>query len=289
MTDKPRFQPVMYAQNLVYRAIIGVLLVLPYETRLRFGGWVISRLVAPLAGYGRRVRENLALVWPELPADRVEELVRMVPANAGRTLIEQFSPAEFKAMVADTPVTGPGLASLHAAREAGKGVVLVSGHFGNYDVVRAVLAAQGHAVGGLFKPLSNRYFDPYYRDTIDRISTPAFAKGRRGLAGMVQHLRAGGLIGMLIDQHQRRAPVLTFFGHPARTALSAAELALKYDTLLVPCYAIRQPDGMHFELVIEDPVPLGTAEAMTQALNDSLEARVRRHPEQYFWIHRRWK
>lgn len=289
MTDAPRFQPLMYAQNLAYRAIIGALLVLPYETRLRFGGWLISRLVAPLAGYGSRVRKNLALVWPDLPQDRVEALVRAVPANAGRTLIEQFSPAEFKAVVADTPVSGPGLAALFAARAAGKGVVLVSGHIGNYDVVRAVLAAQGHAVGGLFKPLSNRYFDPYYRDTIDKISTPAFAKGRRGLAGMVQHLRAGGLIGMLIDQHQIRAPQLRFFGHPARTALSAAELALKYDTLLVPCYAIRQPDGMHFELVVEDPVAPGTPEAMTQALNDSLEARVRQHPEQYFWIHRRWK
>ena len=289
MTEQPRFQPVMYAQNLMYRAIIGALLVLPYQTRLRFGGWVISRLLAPLAGYGKRVRENLALVWPDMPAERVEELVRKVPANAGRTLIEQFSPAEFKAHIRDTPVTGPGLPALFAARKAGKGVVLVSGHFGNYDVLRAVLAARGHAVGGLFKPLSNRYFDPYYRDTIDRISTPAFAKGRRGLAGMVQHLRAGGLIGMLIDQHQHRAPVLTFFGHPARTALSAAELALKYNTLLVPCYAIRQPDGVHFELVIEDPVPHGTPAAMTQALNDSLEARVRQHPEQYFWIHRRWK
>jgi KDO2-lipid IV(A) lauroyltransferase len=289
MTEKPRFQPVMYAQNLVYRAIIATLLLLPYETRLRFGGWVVSRLVAPLAGYGRRVRENLALVWPEMPAVQVEELVRKVPANAGRTLIEQFSPAEFKAVVADTPVTGPGLAALYAAREAGKGVVLVSGHFGNYDVVRAVLAARGHKVGGLYKPLSNRYFNPYYRDTIDAISTPAFPKGRRGLAGMVQFLRDGGLIGMLIDQHQRRAPVLTFFGHPAHTALSAAELALKYDTLLVPCYAIRQPDGVHFELAIEAPVPVGTPEAMTQALNDSLEARVRQHPEQYFWIHRRWK
>ena len=289
MSDRTRFQPVMYAQNLLYRAIIAALLLLPYAMRLRLGGWVISRLEAPLAGYRNRVRKNLALVWPEMPAARVEALVRQVPANAGRTLIEQFSPAAFKAMVAETPISGPGLAALHAARAMGRGVVLVSGHFGNHHVVRAVLAAQGHAVGALFKPLSNRYFDPYYRETIAAISTPAFAKGRRGLAGMVQHLRAGGLIGMLIDQHQNRAPVLRFFGHPARTALSAAELALKYDTLLVPCYAIRRPDGLHFDMVIEDPIPPGPPEVMTQALNDSLEAQVRRHPEQYFWIHRRWK
>jgi KDO2-lipid IV(A) lauroyltransferase len=82
---------------------------------------------------------------------------------------------------------------------------------------------------------------------------------------------------------------LSFFGHAALTALSAAELALRYDALLVPTYGIRQPDGLGFEVVVEPPVPPGTPEAMTQALNDSLEALVRRHPEQWFWIHRRWK
>jgi KDO2-lipid IV(A) lauroyltransferase len=82
---------------------------------------------------------------------------------------------------------------------------------------------------------------------------------------------------------------LTFFGREARTALSAAELALKYDAALVPTYAIRQPDGLTFEIVVEAPIPPGTAAEMTQALNDSLERLVRGHIDQWFWIHRRWK
>ena len=75
----------------------------------------------------------------------------------------------------------------------------------------------------------------------------------------------------------------------ARTALSAAELALKYDALLVPTYAVRRPDGLTFDIIVEPPIPHGSAKAMTQALNDSLETLVRQHMDQWFWVHRRWK
>ena len=66
-------------------------------------------------------------------------------------------------------------------------------------------------------------------------------------------------------------------------------MALKYDAPLVPVYGLRQPDGLSFRVIVEAPVPPGDPMAMTQALNDSLAALVRRHPEQWFWIHRRWK
>ena len=106
---------------------------------------------------------------------------------------------------------------------------------------------------------------------------------------MVQFLRGGGMIGMMIDQHMSRGQDLTFFGHTARTALSAAEMAIKYNLLLVPVNAVRQPDGLSFQIIVDRPIAHGEAAQMTQGLNDSLEALVRQHPEQWFWIHRRWR
>lgn len=97
------------------------------------------------------------------------------------------------------------------------------------------------------------------------------------------------MVGLLVDQFMIRGAPLTFFGKPAPTALSAAELALKYDALLVPIYGIRQPDGLNFEIRVEAPILHSDAETMTQALNDSLEALTRQHMDQWFWIHRRWK
>lgn len=289
MAKTPKFQPAAFASNLVLRGLIGALLAVPYRWRIPMAGWVVSRLIAPISGWDKRVRDNLALIFPDMPAAEVARLTRAVPNNAGRTLVELYSGAEFKARVAQTPVTGAGLDAILQARKAGQGVILVSGHFGNYDVPRAVLSAQGHLVGGLYQPMKNPYFNAHYVRTITAIGTPMFARGRRGLAEMVKHLRAGGLMGMLIDQSMEHGAALTFFGKRALTALSAAELALKYNCLLVPIYAVRQPDGLSFELVIEAPITPDTPEAMTQALNDSLEAIARKHLDQWFWIHRRWK
>jgi KDO2-lipid IV(A) lauroyltransferase len=82
---------------------------------------------------------------------------------------------------------------------------------------------------------------------------------------------------------------MDFFGKPAATALSAAELSLKYNAPLVPAYGIRQPNGLDFEIIVEAPIPPSDAITMTKALNASLEAIVHKYPEQWLWMHRRWK
>ena len=288
-TSSPFFLPLAYAENLISATLIGALRLLPYPRRVAFSGWVMCHVIGPLAGYRRRVRDNLALIWPDLPQDQVARLTRAVLDNVGRTLAELYSPQEFKANVAGTPLLGEGLGQILAAQAQGRSVILVSGHFGNHDIARAILATRGMAVGALYRPQRNPYFDRHFAATIRAVSEPLFARGRRGLAELVTHLRRGGILGMLIDQHIQHGAALTFLGHRALTALSAADLALKYDCLLVPVYGIRHADGLHFDLLVEPAIPHTTAAEMTQALNNSLERQVRAHPGQWFWVHRRWK
>lgn len=271
------------------RALLAILHILPYGLRVKFGGWFFNHIVSPFAGYRKRIRSNLDLVLPDLPENEREKLTRQVPDNFGRTMIELFSPAEFLEISRETPIKGPGLEALEKARENGKPTILVSGHFGNYDVVRSRLIAEGLDVGGLYRPMNNAFFNKYYVSTISKIGQPLFQRGRKGMAQMVKFLRSGGTLAILIDQHMGRGARLTFFGKPANTALSAAQLALKYDAVLIPCYAIRQPDGLQFRIELEEPVTIGSPEEMTQALNDSLEVRVRENMDQWLWIHRRWK
>lgn len=276
-------------QTGIVRGLIGLALALPYRWRVPLFGWLVARLVAPLAGWPARIRANLALAWPELPPAEVDRLCREVPDSVGRTVIEIFSGPEFIARAAAIPPTGPGVAALEAAHAAGRPVVLVTGHFGNYDASRAALVARGYRVGALYMPMKNASFNRIYEAAIGRIGQPLFPRGPKGLGALVRHLRSGGMVGMLVDHNMDHGALLEFFGVEARTALSAAELALKYDALLVPTYGVRRPDGLGFDIVVEAPIAPGTPEAMTQALNDSLEALVRRHPEQWFWVHRRWK
>lgn len=289
MDDKPRFRFDHWVQDRLLRGLIWGLLRLPYRWRVPLCGWVVSRIVAPLAGYSGRIRRNLALILPDLSAEEVDRIVRAVPNNVGRTIIEIYSGAEFVAHAVKHPLTGDGVAALEEAHRTDRPVILVTGHFGNYDASRAALIARGYRVGGLYMPMSNAYFNDHYVKAISGVGTPLFPRGKKGLAAMVRHLRAGGMLGMLIDQHMSHGESLTFFGRTAMTALSAAELGLKYNALVIPTYAVRMPDGLGFQIIVEAPIEADTPEAMTQALNDSLERIVRQHLDQWFWIHQRWK
>ena len=288
-TASGRKTPTDYIANVAIRAIIGVARLVPYRFRVPMVGWTVSHLVAPLAGYTKRVRENLNLIFPDMPEAEVKRLTRAVPDNAGRTLIEIYSGEDFAKRFADAPLTGPGIEALDNAHANGRPVVLVTGHFGNYDAPRAALIAKGYNVGALYREMNNGYFNPHYVSAISKVGTPVFPRGRKGLAGLIRHLRAGGMAGFLIDQYMWDGEDVTFFGHTAPTALSAMELALKYNALVIPTYGVRQPNGLDFEVVVEAPIAASDPVTMTQALNDSLEALVRQHMEQWFWIHRRWK
>lgn len=278
-----------YAGNLVLRGLIGATLAVPYRWRVPAMGWLVSRVVAPLAGLRRRVRDNLALVCPEMPAAEVNRLCRAVPDNAGRTLIELYSGAEFLRRAHAAPITGPGLAALEAARAEGRPVILMTGHFGNYDVARAGLIHRGHAMGALYRRMANPFFNEHYVRTISGIGTPMFEQGRRGMIEMVRHLKGGGIIAIVGDLHAHGGRALDFFGKPAVTSVVPAELALKHGAEMIPVYAVRKPDGLNFEIEMHAPIVHSDAETMTQAINDGLEELVRRHMDQWFWIHRRWK
>lgn len=268
---------------------IRLVCLLPYRRRVPAGGWLVGNVAGPLIGYRKRVRENLSLIFPDMPEAEKRRLAKAVPNQLGRTLCELFSPRELLATAAETQVTGAGWAALDAAREAGRPIIIVSGHIGNYDIARAKLIQRGHRVGGLYRSMNFKGFNDFYVSRISQVGRPLFLRGRRGMGEMVKFLKEGNAIALLMDQHMGAGAPLSFFGHTAYTALSAAELALRYDALVVPCYGIRQPDGLTFEMVIAPPIPHGTPEEMTQAINDSLEAQVRAHMDQWLWVHRRWK
>ena len=287
--DKWLIRTADWLSDRVIRALLWVLMRVPYDRRIPLAGWLAAHVLAPVAGYRRRIRHNLALIMPDLPESELRAMQRRVPDNLGRTLVELYSGAEFAARAARATLTGPGVAALEQAHAAGRPVLLVTGHIGNYDAARAALLARGFRVGGLYRPMNNRYFNDHYVEAISRIGKPLFPRGRQGLSDMVRFLRSGGMLGIVIDQYMRAGVELDFMGHPALTALSAAEMALRYDALVVPTYGIRQPNGLDFDLIFEAPVAAGAPAEMTQTLNDSLAAQVRLHPDQWLWTHRRWK
>ena len=278
-----------FVTNLVFRGLITFMLALPYRWRVPAMGWVVSRVLAPLAGWRRRIRDNLAHVLPDISEEDARQISLAVPDNAGRTLIEIYSGDTFKKRAIAAPLSGPGYDALEAARAEGRPVILVTGHFGNYDAVRASLISRGHNMGALFRPMRNPYFNKHYVRAISQIGEPMFEQGKRGMMQIVKHLRSGGVLGILTDLSFGAGEELDFFGKPAMTSLITAELALKYNAALIPVYASRCENGLDFEIIVQAEIPHSDAETMTQTVNDGLEELVRQHPGQWFWIHRRWK
>ncbi|SDE65888.1 KDO2-lipid IV(A) lauroyltransferase [Paracoccus isoporae] len=276
--------------NAAFLAVMGLARLLPYRQRIGLVGWFFSRTLGPLAGWTARARANLSLAMPELDAPQRRQIARDVLDNAGRSMAEIYSGRAFTDRIAAAdPLTGPGLDALADAAQAERPVILACAHFGNYDAMRAALSARGWPVGALYRPMNNDAFNAHYIPAIRAISEPVFPRGRAGFAAMLKFLRGGGMLALGFDQFVQDGTELQFFGLPSRTVLTPAELALRYDALLVPIYGIRQPDGLSFVVEVGRPVDHTTAQQMMQALNDDLEARIRARPGQWFWVHRRWK
>lgn len=275
--------------NAVARLLIGIALALPYEMRVRLMGRVMAHFVGPLAGYSRRARDHVALILPHLPHAEHARIARQSLNNAGRTLIENYSSKAFLARQAHAEIAGPGLGAFEKAAADKRPVILVTGHFGNYEAVRAALVSRGHLVGGLYRDMANPYFNRHYAATMHAYGGPVFPQGRHGTTGFVRHIKAGGQLVLLFDQHVHHGTYLDFLGKPASTATSAAKLALRYDAVLIPFYGIRRADGLNFDCVMESPIAHSEPVAMTQAMNDSISARIRAHPEQWLWTARRWR
>jgi Kdo2-lipid IVA lauroyltransferase/acyltransferase len=271
-----------------FRVVVAATHALPYEKRIPTFGWIVSRLVAPLLGYRRRIRNNLALVCPEMTGEEVEHLVRAVPDNVGRSIAEIYSGREFLERVRDLKLEGEGAVVLEQAHAENRPIILAAGHFGNYDAWRGALTGRGFRVGAIYRPMDNALFNSHYFKAISTIAQPLFARDRE-LRQMLRFLQSGGMVAFGFDQYFSKGARLTFFGRTARTPTSAAELALRFNVDLVPIYAVRQPDGLNFRIFVEPPVPPTDPETMTQQLNDALEARVREHMDQWFWVHQRWK
>lgn len=277
------------ATDAAARGLIGLARILPYRTRVPVMGWITSRLLAPLTGWNRRVRENLALVMPDLDHAEARRIRLAATGNAGRQIIETYSGPEMVAELGTVPMTGPGAAVLLDALAARRPVIVVSGHMGNYVAIALALRARGFGLGVLYRPMSNPLFNAHYVDALTDFAEPPIPTDRRGITQLVRLLRDGRAVGILMDVRNLGGSPLSFMGQTAMTSTAAADWALKYDALLVPAYGIRQPDGIGFEVHVDTPVAhTGDAAEMTQMLNDSLERQVRAHPEQWFWMHRRW-
>jgi len=270
----------------VFLALIAPLFALPYPLAVRASG-LAGRLLLPLSPAAGRVRDNLALLGRNGGPRAARRLTAQVGDSFGRVLAEYIRMGGFAAR--------PGLLHVHggdalrAALKAGRGAIIVSAHFGNWEAIRLAGRGLGVEVGIIYRPFNNPAFNAVALGKIAMAGGPVLYKGAAGLKQMVRHLRGGGAILILLDQRLGDGAALPFMGRTAHTATSVAALAQRMGAPLIPAVGQRRADGLSFDVTFEPPIVADAPDAAMRAVNARFEAWIDRAPEQWFWLHRRWK
>ena len=281
-----RVKPAHRFEQGVIRAVAATIGNLPLDVSSGLAA-ALGRPIGMLA-LRRRGERNLAFALPKLSRAERTAILRDVIDNFTRTGLEYV---HLRRLASEAGrIETEGLEHLEAARIAGQGAVLVTGHFGNWEVIRLAAARMGWPPALIYRAFNNPLFDAYSRQLMSVTDAPIFHKGRRGSLGLLRHVRKGGAALILTDQRFTKAPHLPFFGHPARTALAAAEIAGNYGAALIPVRGERLGRNSRFKVIVEPPIdPSGrSAEDVMTEVNARIEGWVRAQPGQYFWMHNRW-
>ena len=285
-------------KNLVYRLqmlplrlLRAALRPLPDRWRGAIMAWLGRRVILNLPALRRRIEANLALVMPDRSAAERRHILIGNAGKIGRSMLDMLDSDRMVARADRYRINDTeGYRALKAAHAEGRGVILIGAHYGRFDAARAALRAQdGIEIAAIYRPQNNPWFNADLVKNFEKAGKPMFPRGRTGMRAMIRHLRSGGVAAVLIDQRMATGEPLDFMGQPALTSTDIAELALRLDLPVIPGYTLRAGDGDDYVIDIEPPIPHTDPITMTQALNDSLAARVRQDPTEWYWLHRRWR
>lgn len=275
-----------------FALLIAGLRALGVERASALGGWLL-RTLGPKTGTHRTVLKNLRIAFPDMgEADR-DRLAADQWDQTGRTF------AELTMMDRLTPASGRieivGAERLEAIRDSGRPVVFVSGHLANFELMPAVILAAGIPCQITYRAANNPYVDAMIRENRARYGVKLFApKGGDGARELLAGLQRGESVALMNDQKFSEGPEVAFFGQPVNAAPGPSRLALRFGTVLQPLSVTRLP-GVRFRLTVHEPItitPSGDKSADiargVQAVTTFVEDRVREHPVDWFWVHKRW-
>jgi KDO2-lipid IV(A) lauroyltransferase len=257
----------------------------------------LARAVGPLLPVSRVAEANLRLAMPELEAPARRRAIRGVWENLGRTVGELPHLASLR-----ETASGPGWEVenrdiIDTFRARGGAVVFVSGHLGNWEMLQPILGACGIPMAGFYRAAANPLVDDLISTVRRRALRPdqsMFPKGAHGARGAAAHLRAGGALGVLMDQKLNEGLSVPLFGHPAMTTPAPATFAVRLHCPLAFGY-VERIGPARLRLVCGPVIDVphsgdrsADIAAVTLAINRVLEAAIRRRPESWLWLHRRW-
>ena len=283
----------MDLQYFLLKQFSRFLCLLPYSLLLRLGG-AIGALHQFFGGSQRRrairqLQERLGVSSQEASA-----IAGRMFRNIGRTLLEilyipALTPEKLRRWVS--------LENKHYLAEAaaqGRGVVLLTAHFGNWEWLAARLVQEGYSMAAIAETQPGPGLDRLLNEYREKVGLAPYAKGNALVAAM-KALKKGNVLGFLADQDAKASGVfVNFFGRPASTPQGPAVFSLRCGAPVIPAFIVRQPKKGHRILLSPPIYGASTGESadeiqrLTEQMTQVMEERIRRYPDHWWWFQRRW-
>jgi Kdo2-lipid IVA lauroyltransferase/acyltransferase len=279
------------------RLLIWLPALLPLRWSVRVGGDLLGVLAFDVVRIRRRVTlENLRRAFGDsYSAGELVRIGRRSYINFAKSMVEFASIGRLGGERLRRLVAVRDRRYMDEALSLGRGAVVVTGHFGSWELLGAASVAHGMPADFLVGEQSNKSIDELMNGLRSAAGIGIIARGIAA-RGVFASLKAGRMVALLSDQDARRAGIFVdFFGIPSSTYPGAAQFAQRTGAPIVFCYIVRRRDESHEAVFLPpiEPDPAAPREdeivRLTQAYTGALEDAIRKHPDHYFWAHRRWK
>ena len=260
-------------------------------------GSLIGRFIGPAFRSKNIIKQNIKTALGTLDEKKENDIIDSMWSNIGRTFAEYIFLKDFKFNKTNFKhIKINGINYLEDIKKNNESAIFYSGHFANFELMAMELEKFGIKCAAIYRPLNNIFLNPlmeYLR--MKYICPNQIPKGRMGVREIVNKVRSGYSIALMVDQRVSEGPRAPFFNKPAHTTTIPAQLALKYNCKLVPIFLERK-DGSKFEMSIYEPYQIKKTgdekedtKNITLKINETIEKMIIKNPKQWIWSHNRWK
>ena len=260
-------------------------------------GSILGRLIGPLFRSKNIIKKNIRTGLGEIDHKKESEIINDMWSNIGRTFAEYVFLKDFKFnKINYNHVEIIGTKYLDEIKKNNQSVIFFSGHFANFELMALELDKFGIKCAAIYRPLNNFFLNPvmeYLR--MKYICPNQIPKGRMGMREIIGKMKNGYSIALMVDQRVSEGPREIFFNKLAHTTTIPAQLALKYDSKLVPI-SLERKEGIKFIMTVHEPYKVKKtgsedqdAKNITIKINQILEKMIIKNPKQWIWSHNRWK
>ena len=267
-----------------------ILIIIGYKNGSNLGD-IIGRLFGPIFRSKKLIENNLEQSGI-VDKKNYNKIVSKIYGNYGRILAEYPFLKAFRNSKLNKFIEIDGLENLNKIKREKRRAVFISGHFNNFELMALQIEKAGINLCAIYRPLNNVFLNKTMEEIRENfICKNQIKKGRSGTRQIIENIKKGNSVALMIDQRVREGIKINFFGKPASTTTIPAQLIKKYKCDLVPIYIERKKNN-YFKMFVSEPIKIGNNKSIkeiTEHLNKILEKMILKNLDQWIWTHDRWK